>query len=214
MVFTHIHFNKEVRMSRFPRTEADIAALAVLVTEGLEQAAEDFPSPPVPAEELQVRLDAFNVAATAAVAADTEAQEQHAVKDEALDELADSLKANLKYAEFAVRDQPEKRKRLGWSLRRAGTPLAPPGEVRDITIGAEGDTWAILRWKQPVDGGAPGVYKIQRKREDQPWEDIGIATATEQLVSNQPRGEELHYRVFAVNKAGTGQPSATVTVVL
>ncbi len=38
-------------MPRFPRTEADIAALAVLVTDGLEQAAQDFPAPPVPAEE-------------------------------------------------------------------------------------------------------------------------------------------------------------------
>jgi hypothetical protein len=65
-----------------------------------------------------------------------------------------------------------------------------------------------------VDGGVPGVYKVQRRREGSPWEDIGIATATEHLASNQPRGVELYYRVFAVNKAGTGQPSATVTVVL
>jgi hypothetical protein len=201
-------------MSRFPRTEADIAALAVLVTEGLEQAAEDFPAPPVPAEELKARLEAFNAASTAAVAAETAAQEQHAAKDEALEDLADSLKADLKYAEFAVREQPEKLNRLGWGPRREGTPLQPPGEVRDITVAAEGDTWAILRWKAPVDGGAPGVYTVQRKLEGKPWEDIGIATTTEQLVSDQPRGDELYFRVFAVNKAGTGQPSATVSVVL
>lgn len=201
-------------MPRFPRTEADIAALAVLVTDGLEQAADDFPSPPVPAADLRAKPDAFNAASAAAVAAETAAQERHAAKDEALEDLADSLKANLKYAEFAVKSQPEKLNRLGWGPRRDGTPLQPPGEVRDITIGAEGDTWLILRWKQPVDGGAPGVYKIQRRRDGTPWQDIGIATATEQLVSNQPRGEELRYRVFAVNKAGTGQPSATVTAVL
>lgn len=33
-------------------------------------------------------------------------------------------------------------------------------------------------------------------------------------MSNQPRGVELQYRVLAVNKAGTGQPSTTVTLVL
>lgn len=149
-----------------------------------------------------------------AVAADTASREQHAVKDEALEDLADSLRADLKYAEVAVRGEPQKLSRLGWSLRREGTPLAPPGEVRDISIVAEGDTWAILRWKPPVGGGAVGVYQIQRKREGSPWEDIGISTDAEELCSNQPRGVELHYRVFAVNKAGTGQPSATVTVVL
>ena len=201
-------------MPRFPRTENDIAGLAVVVADGLEAAAEDFPAPPVPAEDLKSKLAVFNAASVAAIEAETVARERHAEKDEALDDLADSIKADLKYAEFAVRDQPEKLNRLGWSLRRDGTPLQPPGEVRDMTIGAEGDDWVILRWKQPVDGGAPGVYKVQRRKDGSRWEDIGIATSTEQLVSNQPRGEELRYRVFAVNRAGSGQPSATVTVVL
>jgi len=66
----------------------------------------------------------------------------------------------------------------------------------------------------PVDGGAPTFYRIQRQMEGAQWEDAGTATNTEQLVSNQPRGVELHYRVLAINKAGIGQPSATVTAVL
>ena len=86
--------------------------------------------------------------------------------------------------------------------------------MRNIKIEAEGDTWVILTWKPPAEGGAPGVYRIQRKRESQPWEDIGISIDTKELCSDQPRGVELNYRVFAVNKAGTGQPSATVTVEL
>ena len=199
---------------QFPRTEADIAALAVLVAQGLEEAADDFPAPPVPAADLKAKLDLANAASVAAVAAETAFREQHAAKDEALEELADSLKADLKYAEFAVRDQPEKLHRLGWRPRREGTPLQPPGEVRDMGIEAEGATWVILRWKLPVDGGAPAVYKIQRRQDGTPWEDAGIATGTEQLMSNQPRRVEMHYRVFAVNRAGTGQPGATVTVVL
>lgn len=199
---------------QFPRTEAEIAALAVVVAQGLEQAEEDFPAPPVPAADLRAKLEAVNAATGAAVAAETAFREQHAAKDDAVEDLADSLKADLKYAEFAVRDLPEKLSRLGWSTRRPGTPLQPPGEVRDMAIGAEGDTWVILRWNPPVDGGAPGVYKIQRRQDGSAWQDIGISTDTEELCSDQPRGVELHYRVFAVNKAGTGQPSATVTVVL
>jgi hypothetical protein len=72
----------------------------------------------------------------------------------------------------------------------------------------------ILGWKPPVDGGVVGIYQIQRKRDTGAWEDTAIATGTQQLMSNQPRGVELSYRVFAVNRSGTGQPSGTVTVVL
>ena len=107
-------------MPRFPRTEADIAALALLVVEGLEQAPEDFPSPPVPAADLRAKLDAANAASTAAVAAETAAQEQHAAKDDAIEDLIDCVKADLKYAEFAVREQPEKLSRLGTSRRCGG----------------------------------------------------------------------------------------------
>jgi hypothetical protein len=199
---------------QFPRSEADIAALAELVVQGLEQAVDDFPSPPVPAPDLRIKMAAVQAVRAAAVTAESAFKEQHALKDEAIEDLADSLKANLKYAEFAVRDQPEKLSKLGWGLRRDGMPLQPPGEVRDMAIKAEGDTWVILQWNKPVDGGAPGVYKIQRRQDGTPWEDIGISIDSEELCSNQPRGVELYYRVFAVNKAGSGQPSATVTVVL
>ena len=44
-------------MSEFPRTEADTAALALVVIQGREQAAEDFPNPPVPAAELRAKLE-------------------------------------------------------------------------------------------------------------------------------------------------------------
>ncbi len=54
-----------------------------------------------------------------------------------------------------MRDRPKKLSRLGWGPRRSGSTLQAPGEVRNITIVGEGDTWAILRWRSPVNGGAP-----------------------------------------------------------
>lgn len=87
--------------------------------------------------------------------------------------------------------------------------------MRDIQITAEGDTWVALRWNPPVDGGAVGGYKIQRKKKDGGgWEEVGSSVDTEHTLINQPRGIEMDYRVVAANKAGVGQPSATVTVVL
>ena len=199
---------------RYPRSEPEIAALALRVAEGLASAAEDFPNPPIAPSDLQAKLEAFKAADTATVAAETAFREQHAVKDDALEDLEDALKANLRYAEIAVRDAPEKLSALGWRPRREGSPVGPPGETRDINIVSEGDTWVVLRWKPPVDGGAPTFYRIQRQMEGAQWEEAGTATNTQQLVSNQPRGVELNYRVLAVNKAGVGQPSATVTAVL
>ena len=37
---------------QFPRTEAEIAKLGEIVVQGLEQATEDFPAPPVPPADL------------------------------------------------------------------------------------------------------------------------------------------------------------------
>ena len=200
-------------MPRFPQTEPDITALAELLAEGLGRAPEDFPTPPVPATQLRAKLDAYAQARAATVVAETAFREQHAIKDEALEDLV-STKADLKYAEFAVKDRPEKLSQLGWAQRRGATPLKAPGEVRNIKLAGEGDSWVVLRWESPSDGGKPAFYKIHRQSDEGRWDEVGTSTNTEQLMSNQPRGVSLNFRVVAVNKAGEGPPSATVTVVL
>jgi hypothetical protein len=200
---------------KFPDTEPQIAALALLICQGLQQAAQELPAPPVSAADLQARLDAYNQALAATVAEETVFRGQHAVKDQALASLVDGMKVDLKYAEATYRHQPEKLSQLGWGPRRDANALNVPGETRDIRIVTEGDTWLVLAWNPPVDGGQVAAYKIQRrKRDGSSWEDVGTAADTKQMLSNQPRGVELEYRVVGVNKAGEGQPSATVTVVL
>ena len=201
-------------MPRFPNSEAEIAAIGELVADGLEQAPEDFPSPPVPATVLREKVEALGDIRAEVVVAETAFREKHALKDEILEDVADSTKAILKYAEFAVRDRPEKLNQLGWGPRRSSTALEAPGEVRNMKVAGEGDDWVVLRWMSPTEGGKAGFYKIQRKVEGNPWEDVDTATATEQLMSGQPRGVEIDFRVIAVNKAGEGSPSATVTLVL
>jgi hypothetical protein len=144
-------------MARFPRTEPAIAALAIVVRDGLMREAEDFPTPPVPPEELQTRLDAHNTVKTAAVSAQSSAREQHALKDDALEALVDALKANLRYAEVAVRDQPEKLNELGWGTPRTGKGFDVPGQVRDISMVAQGPGWLLLDYEsQRQSCGIPG----------------------------------------------------------
>ena len=202
-------------MARFPQAEPDIAALALLIMHGLTTYTEDFPTPPVPPEELQEKLDAYNTALKAAVTAQSAAREHYAVKDDALEELTDGMKANLRYAEIAVRDEPEKLRRVGWADRRPASTLRAPGEVRDIGLLGEGEGWVVLDWKAPVDGGDIAAYSVQRRRRpDGSWEDVATSVDTKVLVSGQERGVEFEFRVVGVNKAGTGKPSGVVTAVL
>jgi len=202
-------------MARFPQTESEVAALAQLMVQGLEMADSDFPDPPVPPGELQEQLDSFNASAAAVAMLDKQFKEGHGLKDKHFATLTESLKVNLRYAELASRGKPQKLSQIGWGPRRNGNALQAPGEVRDIKIRTEGDTWLVLEWSTPADGGAPSAYTIQRRRRDgAAWEDIATAVDVAHLLNNQPRGVEMDFRVLAKNKAGTGQPSATVTVVL
>ena len=51
-------FHKEKTTTRFPQTEPEIAALALVMVQGLAQAGDEFPVPPVAVTELQARLAA------------------------------------------------------------------------------------------------------------------------------------------------------------
>jgi hypothetical protein len=80
----------------------------------------------------------------------------------------DSTKADLKYAEFAAKGRPQKLNQLGWAPRRSGTALEAPGEVRNIKLAGEGNTWLVLRWESRAEGGKPAFYNIHRLSEDDP----------------------------------------------
>jgi len=140
---------------RFPRSESDIATLAVRVVDGLTNAAEDFPAPPVSPEELRGKLDSFKTADTATVAAKTELRNQHEEKDEALDELVDALKADLGYAEIAVRDAPQKLNALGWRPPRDGTRWHAH-DVPDWQRRSRTDEDGEVRWPGYRATGIPG----------------------------------------------------------
>jgi len=202
-------------MPTFPRSETEIIALAQMVTDGLTKMAEDFPNPPVSVADLQGLVTQYNTVLSDVIQADMSSQKHHAAKDHVIAELVESLTTNLRYAEITARKEPKKLAGLGWGERRAKNPLQAPGEVRNIAIGNQGDSWLMLGWKPPVEGGLTAAYQIQRKQGAAgAWEDAGTSAATEKIMSNQPRGLELSYRVIAVNKAGQGQPSGVVTAVL
>jgi hypothetical protein len=125
----------------------------------------------------------------------------------------------LKKTEFFNQEQydfdDDKLKLLGWAGKKTATPLAPPGQVRQLEATKQGEGWVFLDWKAPAEGGKINAYKIQRRnRPEGAWQDVATAIETEATLIDQPKGVELEYRVIAVNKAGDGSPSNTVMAVL
>ena len=202
-------------MARFPSREADVAALAGSVIVGLTESADDFPAPPVPAADLKIALDGYLASRDKASVADGAAAEAHGEKDEAFEELADSLRANLRYAEEAVKHDGEKLRQLGWGARKAPRALEAPGQVRTLDAVREGPGWVYLDWKAPSDGGAVAAYRVEsRKQMGGEWQLVSMTIDSQVVLPDQERGVDLDFQVIAVNRAGKGEPSNVVSAML
>ena len=202
-------------MARFPTRENDVTVLAEDMIEGLSQHGDTFPSPPSGPDEVRELLELYKSAREAAAAAEGAARDAHDAKDQALSDLSDKMKANLRYAEITVGQDEGRLNLIGWGPRRTPSSLQAPGRARDLEVVRSGKGWIYLDWKQPVDGGQPAAYKVQCSHpEDGQWRDVGTAIETELLLSNQERGVDLHYHVIAMNRTGQAEPSNIVRVVL
>jgi len=202
-------------MARFPRTEPEVIALAQSMVSGLTDNAAVYPAPPVAPLDLTTLVSAYTTAKNAAIAAAAAAEDATATKDDALEDLADAMKSDIRYAENTVDYDDDKLKIIGWAGKKTPTALQPPGQTRLLEAPRQGDGWVFLDWKAPIDGGAPSAYKVMRReRPAGAWEDVATAVITEATLVEQPKGKELEYRIIAVNKAGEGEPSNTEMVVL
>ncbi len=202
-------------MPRFPKKEAEIQALAMKIVLGLWSNQPVYPDPPVDPLSLAGKMNLYINSKNGVIAAKAAAEQATADKEEALEELIEAMKTNIRYAENTLDFDDDKLKLIGWAGKKAKTPLTPPGQVRLLESPKQGDGWAFLDWKAPVNGGKAKAYKVQRRvRESGDWKDVATAILTEVTLADQPEKQELEYRVIAVNKAGDGQPSNTVMVVL
>ena len=202
-------------MAKFPKKEAEIAALAERLVSGFTNNSALFPALPVSRMTLVAKKSIFRTKRSEAIAANAAAEQSIADKDAALVELIDALKSDIRYAENTVNFDDDKLKLLGWSGNQTPTALIPPGEVRQLEAPKQGDGWVFLDWKAPTDGGKVSAYKIQRRqRPEGAWQEVGTAIETEATLVDQPLKTELEYRVVAINKAGVGSPSNTIMAVL
>ena len=174
-----------------------------------------FPQPPVHPIQLLINKLTYQTQQGLFLAARAAAEQATGDKDDALENLIEALKDDIRYAENTVDFDDDKLKLIGWAGRKAPTALQPPGQSRLLEAPKQGAGWVFLDWKAPADGGKPAAYKVQRRnRPSGPWENVATAILSEITLVDQPEKTELEYRVIAINKAGEGTPSNTVLVVL
>ncbi len=202
-------------MRRFPTREAEIAALARQIIAGFKNNADDFPSPPLSIPTLELYLDDYRKAHAAVVSARTAAALASEAKDETLSSLIYGMKASLRYAEHAVRQDGVKLKAIGWRKRKEAAPASPPGSARSLMVKREGPGWICLDWRRPEDGGKVATYQVRsRHKGKSEWQTVELQFDTMTVLAEQERGVELQYRVVTLNKSGEGLESNIVTAVL
>ena len=101
----------------------------------------------------------------------------------------------------------------------ADIPAAPdptpelPGPPRDLTAVAAGETLVVLSWTAPEGADASSIlgYRIEVSADGETnWADLTAnteSTATAHAHTDLAPGATWHYRVSAINSAGTGAPS-------
>ena len=202
-------------MPTFPIAENDIVTLAGDLIRGMTREKDRFRSPPLEVAELVDLLNVFERARQKANAAASAAKQATQEKRDAKRHLVVGMKQMIRYAEGMTYFDGSVLERIGWGAPRTRRQLELPGQVASLKILQEGPGWIALEWKPPPDGGKVHVYKVRRSRKgEEESEDIGTAIETSILLTGQERMVDWHYTVAAVNKAGDGAESNTVTAVL
>jgi hypothetical protein len=200
-------------MAQFPLTEAEIVSLAQAIITGLKAHPDEFPSPPVNFELLQQQLNDVLTSRDEATTLQTRASEAVARTRKFLEALIASMKLALKYCEQVA--PKEKWSLLGWGSRAEPVALQAPGQPRNLECLRRGDNSIQLDWKAPKDGGKVGVFHIERRiMPNGEWTLLTTSFGTEIILTDQPKGNTLEFRVIAHNKEGHGIESNVVTVIL
>jgi hypothetical protein len=206
-------------MPKFPKTEAEVVALAETMVAGYTAHAADFPS--VTVATLSTALSTYKSQRQTQEDKRGQAQIATVTKDEKLDALEELMRNDLKLSEVDTTNDPEKLYEIGWGPRSQPTPIQAPDSPTDLHPIAEGQGTIWLEWeKPPTDAGRPIRNYIIERRDQQEdgsfgaWMLVQTTYDCEINLTEQPVNIRVEYRVKAVNAAGESMPSNSVSVVL
>ena len=204
-------------MPRFPSKEADISTLAYTMLLGYMAHPGDFPN--VLHIFLLFTLKSYKTARNAQIQAQSLVHLATERKNAKLNSLCQIMKGCLKKSAVDVADDVEKLAYIGWGPKATPSPADPPAAPGNLTSLAEGPGTLILKWDSPIGSAPVRNYIIERREQPEGspfgnWQQAGIALGTEVSLMNQPRGQQLEYRIKAINTGGESTPSNTASVVL
>lgn len=201
-------------MSQFPKNRADILDLAQKVLNGFGGHPDVYPNPPIDLEAFRHLIQNNYALIDQMVSLQAALAEVAAQLEHSTEVISEQTKTAIRYAENTTQNEQELAF-IGWGQRAEPTPQAAPGQTRNLEIVSHGEGTVELQWKSPSDGGKPAFYKIYRRElPDGEWVLVDSIAAKTIILTNQPRGKSLEYRVVANNKTGSGPESNTVVVVL
>lgn len=201
---------------KFPTTIAGKMALANTMADGFEENADVYPAPKTSADAQKARILSVQAKSNTVTQLEAQLKAAREDRDNEIELMEDEMHDNIDCAEVTVDGDDAKLKLIGWSGRAEPQKLQPPGQTRVLEIIKQGAGWVMFDWKEPSDGGKVQVYKIMRRevKDGGDMKEAGSSVLSEATLVEQPRGVELEYAVIAVNKAGEGESSNSITITL
>lgn len=199
-------------MPRFPKSEPEIITLAQQMENGLNNNT-NLAESPVGKSDFTTMLAAFTAKRDEIVADEAALGEKYDEKEDLKDELTDAMQRVLDYTKSISDNDETELASIGWGVP-GELKKQSPGQPRALEVINQTETNVFLDWKNPSDGGRVASYRVERREANGSWETCGATNKSEILLTNQPRGKDLEYRIIAFNTNGDSTPSNTIAAVL
>jgi len=201
----------------FPTSEPQIIALSDRMFNGYFWHAADFPN--VNRFKLMSRRNAYIFTKRALVQAQAKLRIETRNRKSKLAELKRIMKDCLRRATVDAANSPEKLKLIGWSANNKPQPAEIPAQPLNLLLAAAEDRNILLKWDRPAGGGPVRNYLVERRQllsgsDFTDWTIVKSSYQTQVGLTQQPTGQQLEYRIKAVNTAGISFPSNTAAVIL
>jgi hypothetical protein len=210
-------------MATFPTRRNDLLALAIKIVEGVTANRSVYPAASFDTASLTGAISSAQTSTTSRQQKESALSVATEEERDAYDALSELVRSHLNRAEDSHKSAPENLTLIGWE-RQAVPTRRVPSSPRSLEAQPHGAGSVFLDWKAPLDNrgsGRAAFFRVERQvrtldgKTTEAWGVwSGSAVASELLLTGQPRGVELDFRIIAVNATGDSLPSNTLTVTL